>query len=743
VVVLESAAALCLIVALASVAALWRARSELYGERARSAVLETVPLEWFRWRPNRTNADAHNGMSGYRQLLARLLAADAERLEKARLALQSGGAAFSTTFVTRNGAAYAVEGRRSASGDTVLWLLDASAAVTAQRVRQEVADLRQMLDTIPLPVWRRGPDGILVDCNRAYASALDTTADLAIAEGREFASGACPGECRHVVIGGSRRLVDIGEVPCSTGGTIGFACDRTDREAAEAELWRHINAHAAVLETIRASVAIYGPDKRLKFFNAAFASMWGIAEDWLAAQPSFEEVLERLREARRLPEAADFRAFKCEQLQLFTSVIRPQQDLLHLPDGRTLLLSISPHPFGGLTFVYEDVSDRLALERSCNTLTKVRRATLDHLFEGIAVYGSDGRLKLHNPAYLALWELSGDDVAGEPHIGEILDKTRALLDNSGDWDARKQRTISKVTAQAPASGPVYRTDGSMLQEATVPLPDGNVLVTYLDVTDTARYERVLRERNEALETAGRLKSEFVANVSHELRTPLNAIIGFADILTNQYFGDLNPRQLDYSRGILQSSEQLRRLIDDISDLATIEAGYMVLETGRVEIFEMLKTVLALTRGRAKSRGLEIELCCPPEIGVIAADDRRIKQALFNLISNAIKFTPPGGAIRIEAERRESELLLTVTDSGIGIPPSDQTRMFEKFERGMPRSGAGLGLSLVKSLIDLHGGTVTIDSAAGRGTTITCRLPAALRECAGVRPSPQIESRAAA
>ena len=740
---LESAAALCLIVALASVAALWRTRSELYGERARSAVLETVPLEWFRWRPNRTNADAPNRTSGYRQLLARLLAADAERLEKARLALQAGGTAFSTTFVTRNGAAYAVEGRRSASGDTVLWFLDASAAVTAQRARREGADLRQMLDAIPLPVWRRSPDGTLVDCNRAYASALDTTVDLAIAEGREIAPGACPGECRHVVIGGSRRLVDIGEVPCSTGGTIGFACDRTDREVAEAELWRHINAHAEVLETIRASVAIYGPEKRLKFFNAAFASMWGIAEDWLASQPSFEEVLERLREARRLPEAADFRAFKCEQLGLFTSVIRPQQDLLHLPDGRTLLLSISPHPFGGLTFVYEDVSDRLALERSCNTLTKVRRATLDHLFEGIAVYGSDGRLKLHNPAYLALWELSEEDVAGEPHIGEILEKTRALLDNSGDWDARKQRIISKITAQAPASGPVYRTDGSMLQEATVPLPDGNVLVTYLDVTDTARCERVLRERNEALETAGRLKSEFVANVSHELRTPLNAVIGFADILTNQYFGDLNPRQLDYSRDILQSSQQLLGLINDISDLATIEAGYMVLETGRVEIFEMLKTVLALTRGRAKSRGLEIELCCPPEIGVIDADESRIKQALFNLISNAIKFTPPGGAIRLGAERRESELLLIVADSGIGITPSDQTRMFEKFERGMPRSGAGLGLSLVKSLIDLHGGTVTIDSAAGRGTTITCRLPTVLRECAGVPPSAQIESRAAA
>ena len=148
----ESAAALCLIVALASVVALLRVRTELCEERARSAILETVPLEWFRWRPNRTNADAHDKTSGYRQFLERLQAVDAEQLENARQRLLSRGAAFSTTFVTRSGAAYDVEGRRAASGDAVLWLLDASAAVAVQRARQDVADLHQMLDAIPLPV---------------------------------------------------------------------------------------------------------------------------------------------------------------------------------------------------------------------------------------------------------------------------------------------------------------------------------------------------------------------------------------------------------------------------------------------------------------------------------------------------------------------------------------------------------------------------------------------------------------
>ena len=218
-----------------------------------------------------------------------------------------------------------------------------------------------------------------------------------------------------------------------------------------------------MLESIHAAVAIYGADRRLKFFNAAFARLWALEEGWLAGEPSLDELLERLRERRRLPEQADTRAFKREQMGLFTSLIEPESELLHLPDGRTLSMSVSPHPLGGLIFAYEDVTDRLALERSYNTLIDVQRETLDNLFEAIAVFGSDGRLKLHNPAYRRIWGLSEDDLDGEPHVSDIVEKIRDFYNDAGDWPAMRERIIARITAQAPASGRLDGTDGSMLR----------------------------------------------------------------------------------------------------------------------------------------------------------------------------------------------------------------------------------------------------------------------------------------
>jgi signal transduction histidine kinase len=764
--VIEFAAATFLAAATLFAALWWRARSSLRDagsrrdavERSRAdlaAVLATVPLAAFRWRRTGVETQTLGRLPGagaglsYDGFLSDLDSADAARIAVAVEELRRAGSGFSAMVSSPDGAAYQVTGGGTPSGEAVVWIDEVTALRRAEAARTaaagEARGLRRTLDALPMAVWRRDRGLRVVDCNAAYAAALDLSREAALALAAELApdsgteqasalaraaaGGSPQREERHVVIAGSRRLLELAEGPDGDGGTIGVAIDRTDLESAESELGRHVNAHGQVLESIHAAVAIYGADRRLSFFNSAFARLWGVEEDWLAGEPSLDELLERLRERRRVPEYADFRAFKRQQIGMFTSLIEPQSELMHLPDDRTLSLSVSPHPLGGLIFVYEDVTDRLALERSYNTLTEVQRETLDNLFEGIAVFGGDGRLKLHNPAYRKIWNLSEAGLAGEPHFSEIVEKTRDFYDPGADWPALRDRVIALITAQTHWSGPLDRRDGSVLQLATVPLPDGAVLLTCLDVTDTARVERALRESNEALETADRLKSEFIANVSYELRTPLNAIIGFAEILANQYFGALSQRQLDYSRGILDSSNRLMTLINDILDLATIEAGYMTLVKTPVDVREMLDAVMTLTRERARSQNHALTLTCPGDIGAIEADERRLKQALFNLVSNAIKFTPEGGSVRLEAASEGGELVLSVADSGIGIPPGDRARVFEKFERSNPQtrdSGAGLGLSLVKSLIELHGGTVAIEPEADRGTTIRCRLPAVLR-----------------
>ena len=624
-------------------------------------------------------------------------------------------------------------GARAADADgrtlaDVLWMRDATHLVEGAAAPDGGDDaLRVLLDTLPFPVWLRGDDLEPAFANRAGAGIAQAAPTKALAaRARSEKRGVSE---RHIVtLGDDERVFDITETPLpGDSQTLGFAIDRSPDDGAGAPTSDQA-AHDQVLENLSTAVATFAADTRLTFFNTAYAALWRLDRDWLSAGPPFGEILGQLREHRRLPEFADFRVFREEQLAQFTSLSSSVETMMHLPDGATLRCVASPHPLGGLVLTYEDVTDRLALERSFKSLTAVQRETLDNLYEGVAVFGGDGRLKLSNPAFAGLWNLEPGRLSEDTHISDFIEGTRPFLARIADWEAHKERLIARLMSREAGSGRLVRDDGSVLRHANVPLPDGAVLLSYMDVTDGYKVESALRDRAEALQEADRLKSEFIANVSFEVRTPMTSIMGFAEVLSEEYFGKLNRRQKEYSQGILESSRTLMAIISDILDLATIEAGRMSLEIDTVDLHGMLAGVLGLIRERARRKALTISFDCPPDIGWIVADAKRLRQVVFNLLGNAVAFTPPRGKISLAAERRDDEVVIRVSDSGAGIPRADRDRVFQPFERGPAPddegTGAGLGLTLVRRFIELHGGRVEITSGADKGTTVTCILPAA-------------------
>jgi signal transduction histidine kinase len=260
---------------------------------------------------------------------------------------------------------------------------------------------------------------------------------------------------------------------------------------------------------------------------------------------------------------------------------------------------------------------------------------------------------------------------------------------------------------------------------TMPLPDGATLVTFQDVTDTVNVERALVERNEALVAADSIKIEFVHHVSYELRSPLTNIIGFANLLGDPAFGPLSDKQREYLGYITISTNALLALINNILDLATIDAGAMSLNLSEVDIRASMEAAAEGVLDRLVKNNLKLDIRAAAGIGSFTADQRRLRQILFNLLSNAVGFSPPGGTVTLAAERRADAVVFSVTDRGPGIPPEQKDKVFDWFETdsmGSQHRGTGLGLSLVRSFVELHGGTVTIDSVVGQGTTVTCTFP---------------------
>jgi signal transduction histidine kinase len=687
-----------------------------------------------------------SGLEASRRILAFgtwLGAEPAAALEAAVEALRKRGKAFGFSILTPRGKHIEAEGR-PVGGVAVLRLRDVTgakrdhAAVAAKhkQLEDEIELVRNLLELMPVPIWIRNAEGKLVFANRAYASAVEvadpdevTARNLELLDQPVRAESARAREQNSsfhrrvgAIVAGKRRTLEVFEAG-SKRGAAGIALDVTEAEIARSEITRINEAHRRTLDQMPTAVAIFGADRRLNFYNNAYLTLFKLDPAFLEEMPDDSMVLDKLRAQRCLPEMADFRGFKA-QLQEAYSSVDPKQTLWHLADGRSLRVAISPNAQGGVTYLFDDVSEGYALASRFSSLENTQSETLDALVEAVAVFGVDGRLQLHNRAFQKLWRFSDIDLAEKPAVDAIRRLCRAIEPGSNDVWTHIERALTTSAERRLHSWRLELAGPRSFDSAVVPLPDGGNLVTFRDVSDTVRAERILRERNAALIAADAVRDTVIRYISHDLRSPLNNISGYTQFLGTSEAGPLTEKQREYLGHVSASSAELLAIIDGLQ-LAILDAGGKNVPSAQVEIRKLLDAVAANTKARLSEKQLSLVVDVPAGIGSFAADEARVRQVLENLVANAAGHSPRGEAIGLSVERRESAVLFHVSDRGPGIPRDVQERLFQNLETlpvDSTHRGAGLGLSLVRSAMKLQGGDVMIDSEPNRGTVITCVFP---------------------
>ncbi len=668
----------------------------------------------------------------------------AAKAEEAVERLLSRGEAFCLPSASLRGRHLEIVGR-PVSGSAVVRIREVSGdRLEAARMRDKLAETEASVKAARLAheqaailAWSRNEDGRMDWCNAAYARAVEVAGENAAVD--QSAELFDPGLRREAaaalretgvwkrrasaVVAGERRTFEVAEVKTPFGSS-GVAYDVSEAAALKAEMERNEDDYSRMIDRLSTAVAIFDKSKRLTFYNAAYAQMWSLEPAFLDSHPTDGEVLDRLRTKRQLPEQADFRTWKAQLMEAYQAIEFERNGLV--PAGRT-----------GAARRHQPQSEGrgdLSLRRRHAELRARLASHGAHPRPGRDARRAQGRRRgfRRRRADEAVQSGIRRDVgprSGAPFRPSPYRRDRARLpgvcQEPALWDRLRGMVVGLHDHRETLAVRIDRVDDLTLDCAALPLPDGATLLTFLDVTASASVERALTDRNEALVAAEKLRNDFVNHVSYELRTPLTNIIGFTQLLAAGGVGPLNPKQLEYAGFITNSSHALLAIIDDILDLASIDAGALELRLEPVDVAEAMRAAAAGVQDRLDEASIELRMVITDGVGAFAADGRRVRQVLFNLLSNAINYSESGQTVTLAAMRRMDEIVFKVSDRGRGIPPEMIDKVFDRFEtfpNGSRHRGPGLGLSIVKAMVELHGGRVLIDTAPGEGTTITCIFP---------------------
>ncbi len=670
-------------------------------------------------------------------------AGEAVRLANCIENLRMHGQSFAASFTTLDGRLVRATGWVMGGGAALRLRPAFSQPETMQTGKAEgdaAETARAMLACMSQPAFLRDVTDQLVYANPAYlalAAALGKSgtetrpAELLDGASLDKHLRACRGATEPVAATldfgarGKFQLLDF----AVEGGRVGYL--QPLAEAAPPPQAENALSHiGGIIDALGTPIAIFNARRELVQFNPAYAALWNLDPKFLTLGLDERAILDKLRTQGQLPNQVDYHTWRAKHLESYSRKEPFEADPWHLPDGRTIkVISAPAGPKGGVIYVFEDLTERLELESTNKAFTNVLRESINALSEAVAVFGTNGRLTLANPRLSALWKLPTNQLGTSPHIDQIAEASGRAIPEDGAtiWRDLKRGIIDLNPTRTDQTGRINRSDGRLIDYAITRLPDGQTMMTFLDVTESAGYSKVLKERNDALVAADRLKDAFVENVSYELRSPLTNIIGFADLLAGME-GGMDARQKEYIDYIRASSVTLGVLIDNILDLASVDAGIAELNPERLDVPALIdKAKAGITAtfpevsGEAPNLVVDIEPDLPPFI----ADGTRIVQVLYNLLSNAARFSPPGGEIRLSVGHRAGRMLFIIEDEGPGLTDEMKSAILTRLDTPQPggrQRGAGLALSIVRTFVNLHGGTISAEKRDPKGSRIIVNLP---------------------
>lgn len=629
------------------------------------------------------------------------------------------------------------------NGAALLWFFDSTESLRELEQRTHESDeakaafaaLAGLIEAAPLPMWHRSPDMKLNFVNRAYVDAVGASDGLQVAEdgiellepegGKDAATFAreaqASGEQSERIVSatlaGDRRQLRVFDIPLGGSGVAGLAIDIHELNEARAELRDLSEAQRDLLNMMSAGVVQFAADRSLIFANQPFQRLFAFRDQWLAEESEFARVLDRMRENGKLPEVRDFPAWRAERENWFR-MAEPSEENWLLPDGTHLRVLAQPVPDGGLLLIFEDRTEQAQLASARDILLRVRTATFDNLFEGIAVFAADGRISIWNRLFAEIWGLADDALIKHPRLDELLPMLAQHLKKPSQISI-----IGELVRMTTANREQRRTkatfaDGRMFQIATIPLPDGNALFTMLDMSDSLKIEQALRDRNAALTEADGIKARFLANMSYEFRTPLTSISGFADLLKAGVAGELTDQGKDYVEAILTSAERLSEQINTVLDYSQSEAGALPIAREEVDVQAMLAGLAESKTAFAAERGVALHVQLGEAKGTFPLDPKRITQAVGQILDNAIRYHRTDGEVLLFARTNKDVLEVIVSDNGLGISAEKRAAISDNDEGVLK----GLGLALAKQLVESHGGVFALESKEGEGTTVIMKLP---------------------